>query len=99
MANTYITIFRLIFQRRDCFNSAKTTPIGTRGIPLITYDKLWITMKKKNISQYKLINEYHISAGQLSRLRKNAHVSTHTLDTLCNILDCRIEDIMTFHKT
>lgn len=63
---------------------------------MIVYDKLWITMRNKGITQYKLINEYHISAGQLSRLRTNANVSTHTLDTLCQILDCRIEDIATF---
>lgn len=62
---------------------------------MIKYDKLWITMKNKGISQYKLINEYHFSAGQLSRLRANAPVSTHTLDILCNILQCDIEDIVT----
>ena len=63
-------------------------------LKMITYDKLWTTMKEKNISQYKLINEYHISAGQLSRLRANAPVSTHTLDILCNILGCDICDII-----
>ena len=62
---------------------------------MIRYDKLWSTMKEKNISQYKLINEYKVSAGQLSRLRANGHVSTHTLDILCNILDCEIEDVIT----
>ena len=65
---------------------------------MIVYDKLWETMKEKNISQYKLINEYHVSAGQLSRLRSNSHVSTHTLDLLCEILDCKIEDIITYKK-
>lgn len=55
-------------------------------------------MKEKGISQYSLIKNYHISAGQLSRLRSNSFVSTHTIDTLCNILDCRVEDIMTFVK-
>lgn len=65
---------------------------------MIVYDKLWETMKEKNISQYKLINEYHVSAGQLSRLRANSHVSTHTLDLLCEILDCKIEDIITYKK-
>lgn len=65
---------------------------------MIIYDKLWDTMHKKQITQYKLIKEYHISAGQLSRLRKNADVSTHTLDTLCNILNCNIEDIVTHVK-
>lgn len=65
---------------------------------MIVYDRLWETMKKKNISQYKLINEYHVSAGQLSRLRANSHVSSHTIDLLCSILDCRVEDIMTYIK-
>ena len=64
---------------------------------MITYEKLWVTMKEKGITQYKLINEYHISAGQLSRLRANTYVSTHTLDILCNILDCNIEDIVTHY--
>ena len=55
-------------------------------------------MKKKNISQYKLIKEYHISNGQLDRLRKNADISTFTLNRLCEILDCRIEDIAQYRK-
>ena len=38
---------------------------------MIVYDKLWATMKEKGITQYSLIKDYHISAGQLSRLRKN----------------------------
>ena len=63
---------------------------------MIVYDKLWSTMKKKQVSQYALINTYHVSAGQLSRLRANAYVSTHTLDILCGILDCSIEDIITY---
>ncbi len=65
---------------------------------MITYEKLWATMKEKQITQYRLINEYHISAGQLSRLRADKHVSTHTLEMLCDILDCNIEDIITFKK-
>lgn len=55
-------------------------------------------MKEKGISQYSLIKNYHISAGQLSRLRNNSYVSTHTIDVLCNILDCQIEDIMSHIK-
>ncbi|MBR3850067.1 MAG: helix-turn-helix transcriptional regulator, partial [Oscillospiraceae bacterium] len=44
-------------------------------------------------SQYKLLNEYHISSGQLDRLRKNGNVNTYTLSQLCTILKCRLEDI------
>lgn len=60
---------------------------------MIRYNRLWETMKEKGISQYRLINEYHISSGQLDRLRKNSNVSTYTLDQLCRILKCRLEDI------
>lgn len=69
---------------------------------MILYDPLWKTMKEKGISQYQLIKTYKISAGQLSRLRANQHVSTHTLNTLCEILSCRIEDVVLYmdeHKT
>lgn len=62
---------------------------------MISYENLWKTMSKKGITQYSLIKNYHISAGQLSRLRSNSYISTHTVDMLCNILDCNVEDIMT----
>ena len=65
---------------------------------MIIYDNLWKTMKKKNVTQYKMINEYGISAGQLSRLRNNDPVSTRTLDKLCDILDCKIDDIVTYKR-
>ncbi len=66
---------------------------------MIVYDNLWKTMEEKGISQYRLIKDYHISAGQLSRLRANAPISSHTVDMLCNILDCQVSDIMTFVKS
>ena len=61
---------------------------------MISYNRLWETMEKKKISQYRLIKEFGLSSGQMSRLKKNTYVSTHTLETLCRILDCRIEDVM-----
>lgn len=63
---------------------------------MISFDKLWITMKEKNISQYKLIKEYRFSTGQLDRLRKNENVNTYTLDQLCKILKCSLSDIAEF---
>lgn len=63
---------------------------------MISYEPLWNTLKAKKISQYQLINKYGISAGQLSRLRSNNHVSTHTLERLCEILDCNLEDVATY---
>ncbi len=63
---------------------------------MIKYDRLWETLKKKNISQYSLIKDYGIDKAQLHRLRNNMVVKTIILNRLCNILDCRIEDIMEF---
>lgn len=65
---------------------------------MISFEKLWITFKERNISQYKLIKEYKISTGQLDRLRKNGNVNTYTLNELCKILDCRLEDIAEYKK-
>lgn len=60
---------------------------------MIVFDRLWATLKEKDISQYKLIKEYHISTGQMDRLRKNGNINTYTIDQLCRILNCGIEDI------
>lgn len=65
---------------------------------MITYDKLWKTMKEKGVSQYTLITKYNVSRGQISRLKHNQNVNTYTLDRLCEILDCKIEDVIEYHK-
>lgn len=65
---------------------------------MIVFDKLWKTMKDKKISQYQLIKKYGISTGQLDRLRKNENVNSYTLNTLCKILDCNLEDIAEYKK-
>ena len=61
---------------------------------MIMYDKLWETLESKGVSQYKLINTYHFSGGQLSRMKKNMHVSTRTIERLCTILDCGMDEIV-----
>lgn len=63
---------------------------------MITYERLWETMKKRGITQYHLIKHEKFSAGQIGRLKNNLTVSTQTLDTLCRLLSCRIEDIVTY---
>lgn len=65
---------------------------------MIVYDRLWETMKKKGISQYSLIKDFHINETQLHRLRKNMVIKTSTIDHLCEILDCEVEDICRYIK-
>ena len=60
---------------------------------MIVYDRLWQTMKERQVSQYKIIKEYGFSTGQLDRPRNNRNISTYTLNALCGILNCGLADI------
>ena len=66
---------------------------------MISYDNLWNVMKEKGISQYALIKYHHVSPAQITRLKRNESVSTHTIDIFCKILNCRVEDIMEYIPT
>ncbi len=45
-----------------------------------------------------MIKKHKISPAQITRLKRNESVSTHTIEIFCRILDCRVEDIMEYIK-
>ncbi len=53
---------------------------------MITFTKLFKTLKENKISQYSLYKTYGISRTQIQRLKENQSVTTHTLDMILNIL-------------
>lgn len=61
---------------------------------MIKYDRLWKAMKERGISQYDLYEHYHITKSLLDRFRKNLNTEVYTLDRICTILNCNIEDIV-----
>ena len=61
---------------------------------MIKYDRFWVTMKNRGISQYDLYEHYEITRSLLDRLRKNKNIEIFTIDRLCSILHCNIEDIV-----
>lgn len=63
---------------------------------MISYEPFYETLKQKNISTYKLINQYGISRSLLDRLKHNKPISTVTLNDLCSILHCKVQDIIKF---
>ena len=63
---------------------------------MISYEPFYKTLKEKNMSTYKLINKYGISRSLLDRLKHNRPISTVTLNDLCNILHCQVEDVLVF---
>ncbi|MBQ3135162.1 MAG: helix-turn-helix transcriptional regulator [Oscillospiraceae bacterium] len=65
---------------------------------MISYENLWRTMQEKGVTQYALIKKHGVSPSQITRLKRNESVSTHTIEMFCRILDCRVEDIMEYIK-
>ena len=63
---------------------------------MISYDPFYKTLKEKGVSTYKLINDFGISRSLLDRLKHNKPISTVTLNDLCNILHCKVEDVLLF---
>ena len=60
---------------------------------MIVYDRFWNTLKNSKLSTYALIKHHHISSSTIDKLRKNKPLNTTTLNDLCRILQCRIEDL------
>lgn len=60
---------------------------------MIIFDKLWDVMKEKGVSTYQLREKCGIDSKTVRRLRANDNMETKTLNKLCAVLDCRLEDI------
>ncbi len=60
---------------------------------MIKFDKLWEFMKEKGISTYFLREKCGIDSKTVRRLKANENIETKTLDKLCSVLKCKIEDI------
>ncbi len=63
---------------------------------MISYAPLYKTMREKGITTYKLIKDHNISRSLLDRLKHDKPISTVTLDDLCKILNCKVEDILIY---
>ena len=66
---------------------------------MISYKPFYDTLLKKNVTEYQLIFKEGISANTLHRMKKGLPITTKTLDTLCFILNCEVEDIIQHDKT
>ena len=60
---------------------------------MIIFDKLWSVMEEKGISTYQLREKCGIDSKTVRRLRANENMETKTLNKLCAVLNCRLEDI------
>ena len=63
---------------------------------MIIFNRLWETMEKNGISTYQLREKCGIDSKTIRRLRANDNMETKTLNKLCSVLQCRLEDIAEF---
>lgn len=61
---------------------------------MITYDPFWKTIEEKNMTTYELIRYYRVSGNTIQKMRDNENLTLRTIERLCKILRCRIEDIV-----
>ncbi len=60
---------------------------------MIDYTPFWKTLETSSETTYTLITKHHISSSIIDKLRKNKPMNTTTLNDLCRILNCKLEDI------
>ena len=60
---------------------------------MIDYSPFWETLKLSAETTYTLIINHHISSSTINKLRKNKPLNTTTLNDLCRILNCRLQDL------
>ena len=63
---------------------------------MISYQPFWNTLDASSETTYTLISKHHISSATIDKLRKNKPMNTTTLNDLCRILECRLEDIAVY---
>lgn len=63
---------------------------------MVSYKRFWETLRASGESTYTLIKNHHISGSTLDKLRKNKPITTTTINDLCRILNCRVEDILEY---
>ena len=60
---------------------------------MIKYDKLWKTMEQRGVTTYWLREKCGIDRKTIRWLKANENTETKTLNKLCAVLDCKLEDI------
>ena len=65
---------------------------------MIIFDRLWATLKNKGVSTYVLIEKHNIDTRTIRRLKANKNTTTDTLNKLCTILNCNLEDICEYKQ-
>ena len=63
---------------------------------MISYGPFYRTLLEKKITEYNLIFKQGVDAHTIHRMKHGKAITTTTLNTLCEILNCRVEDSLEY---
>lgn len=63
---------------------------------MISYRPFWITLRASSESTYTLIKNHRISSSTIDKLRKNRPLTTTTINDLCRVLHCPVQDVLEY---
>ena len=62
----------------------------------ICYDRLFHLMIDKKISISQLKEKASFSANIITRLKRNEYVSIESIEKICRVMECGVDDILAF---
>ena len=91
MGKLFVFILAKLFDEK---NTTYAELIRVKGAAhMISYSPFWKTLENSDENWYTLTKKHHMSHSTLHRLKHNMDISTKTVNDLCRILNCRIQDI------
>ena len=65
---------------------------------MFTYKPLLKLLIDKNMTKTRLREQLGISMATLAKISKDEYISMKVLDDICNLLNCKIEDVIEHQK-
>ena len=62
----------------------------------VCYNKLFHQMIDKHISNAQLMEKAGLSANIITRLKRNAYISLESIEKICSVMECRVDEILEF---
>jgi len=62
----------------------------------VSYKKLFHMMIEKDITNAKLQQQARFSANIITRLKRNGYISLESIESICRVMDCKVDDILDF---
>jgi DNA-binding Xre family transcriptional regulator len=62
----------------------------------VSYKKLFHRMIEKGLTNAQLRQKAGFSANIITRLKRNGYISLESIESICHVLNCGVDDILEF---